>query len=48
VGHEINLITTFQHLQDFVYNVGLYYFIPGGVFDSATRNAKIPTGSTPN
>jgi len=40
VGHEINLITTFNIYKNFVYNVGLYYFIPGGVFDSATRNAE--------
>jgi hypothetical protein len=39
VGQEINLITTFNIYKNFVYNVGIYYFIPGAVFDTATKSA---------
>ena len=40
IGQEINLITTFNIYKNFVYNIGLYYFVAGDVFDSATQNAK--------
>jgi hypothetical protein len=40
VGHEINLITTINIYKNFVYNIGLYYFIAGDVFDTATRSAE--------
>jgi len=33
IGHEINLITTLKIYQNFTYNIGLAYFIPGGVYD---------------
>jgi hypothetical protein len=39
IGHEINLITTFNIYKNFVYNVGVYYFLPGDVWDTATKNA---------
>jgi hypothetical protein len=39
IGHEINLITTLKIYQNFTYNIGLGYFIPGGVYDTATKNA---------
>jgi len=45
VGHEINLITTFTIYKNFVYNVGLYYFIAGDVFDSPTTDAKPSYGA---
>jgi hypothetical protein len=44
VGHEINLITTFNIYKNFVYNVGLYYFLPGAVFDTATKDADASYG----
>ena len=39
VGHEINLITTFNIYKNFVYNVGIYYFLPGDVYDQANKSA---------
>jgi hypothetical protein len=39
IGHEINLITTLKIYQNFTYNIGLAYFIPGAVYDSATKSA---------
>jgi hypothetical protein len=39
IGHEINLITTLKIYQNFTYNIGLGYFIPGAVYDSATKSA---------
>jgi hypothetical protein len=39
IGHEINLITTVNIYKNFVYNIGLYYFIAGDVWDTATKNA---------
>jgi hypothetical protein len=44
VGHEINLITTFNIYKNFVYNVGIYYFLPGEVFDTPTRDADASYG----
>ncbi len=40
VGHEINLITTFNIYKNFVYNIGLGYFLPGDVYDSPTKSAE--------
>jgi hypothetical protein len=40
VGHEINLITSLSIYKGFVYNIGLAYFMPGDVFDSASASAK--------
>ncbi len=39
IGHEINLITTLKIYQNFTYNIGLGYFLPGDVYDSATKSA---------
>ncbi len=39
IGHEINLITTLRIYQNFTYNIGLGYFLPGDVYDSATKSA---------
>jgi hypothetical protein len=39
IGHELNLITTFNIYKNFVYNVGVYYFIAGDVWDTTTKNA---------
>ncbi len=44
VGQEINLITTFNIYKNFVYNVGIYYFLPGDVFDTATKDADASYG----
>jgi len=44
VGHEINLITTFNIYKNFVYNVGIYYFIPGDVYDTPTKGADASWG----
>jgi hypothetical protein len=44
VGHEINLITTLNIYKNFVYNIGLYYFIPGDVYDTATVSADSSYG----
>jgi hypothetical protein len=33
VGQEINLITTFNIYKNFTYNVGIYYFLPGTMYD---------------
>jgi hypothetical protein len=40
VGQEINLITTLTIYKNFVYNIGLYYFIPGSVFDLNGKDAE--------
>jgi len=39
IGQEINLITTFNIYKNFVYNVGVGYFIAGDVYDTATKSA---------
>ncbi len=39
IGHEINVITTLKIYQNFTYNIGLGYFLPGDVYDSATKSA---------
>jgi hypothetical protein len=39
IGHEINLITTLRIYQNFTYNIGLGYFLPGDIYDSATKSA---------
>ena len=44
VGHEINLITTLNIHKGFVYNIGLYYFLPGEVFDTSSRDADASYG----
>lgn len=44
IGHEINLITTVTIYQGFVYNIGLYYFIPGPVFDMNNKDADSSYG----
>ena len=40
IGQEINLITTLNIYKNFVYNVGLYYFIAGDVWDTKTLQGK--------
>ncbi|MBU1206191.1 MAG: hypothetical protein KKH04_04575 [Proteobacteria bacterium] len=46
IGHEINLITTLRIYQNFTYNIGIGYFIPGDVYDvydssaNKTKNAE--------
>jgi hypothetical protein len=45
VGQEINLITTLNIYKNFVYNIGLYYFVAGDVFDSPTTDAKPSYGA---
>jgi hypothetical protein len=40
VGQEINLITTVNIYKNFVYNIGLYYFIAGDVWDRPDKSAK--------
>jgi hypothetical protein len=40
VGQEINLITTLNIYKNFVYNIGLYYFIAGDVFDRPGKDAS--------
>jgi hypothetical protein len=44
VGHEINLITTLNIYKGFVYNIGIYYFLPGEVWDSPTKDAEASYG----
>ena len=39
IGHEINLITTLKIYQNLTYNIGLGYFLPGEVYDTATKSA---------
>lgn len=39
IGQEINLITTFKIYKNFVYNLGIAYFLPGDVYDTATLSA---------
>ncbi len=34
IGHEINLITTLKIYQNFTYNIGLGYFLPGDVYEA--------------
>jgi hypothetical protein len=33
VGSEINLITTLNIYKNFAYNIGIYYFLPGKMYD---------------
>ncbi|MDO8955416.1 MAG: hypothetical protein Q7W38_01005 [Deltaproteobacteria bacterium] len=40
IGHEINVITTLKIYPNFTYNIGLGYFLPGDIYDSATKSAK--------
>lgn len=40
VGHEINLITKLRIQQNFTYNIGLAYFLPGDVFDNPGKGAE--------
>jgi len=39
VGQEINLITTLNIYQGFVYNIGIAYFFPGDVYDRPSKSA---------
>ena len=41
VGSEINLITTFNIYKNFVYNVGIYYFLPGKMFDRVDSTGNV-------
>jgi hypothetical protein len=42
VGSEINLITTFNIYKNFVYNVGIYYFLPSDMYDKVdSRGTKL-------
>jgi hypothetical protein len=44
VGHEINLITSLNIYKNFVYHIGIYYFIPGDVYDTPTKDADASYG----
>jgi hypothetical protein len=44
IGHELNLITSINIYKGFVYHIGLYYFVPGEVFDSPTKDADASYG----
>jgi len=48
IGHEINLITTLVIYKNFVYYIGLGYFIPGPVYDTPTKSAEACYGMTTN
>jgi len=44
VGSELNLITNITIYPGFVYNIGIYYFSPGDVYDTATKSADASYG----
>ncbi len=41
VGSEINLITTFNIYKNFVYYVGIYYFLPGKMYDRVDSTGNV-------
>jgi len=41
VGSEINLITTFNIYKNFVYNVGIYYFLPSDMYDKVDAAGNV-------
>ncbi len=46
VGQEVNLITTFRIYNNFDYNVGLYVFFPGQMFDRLNSDGSTNTAAS--
>ncbi len=48
VGQELNLITTLRIYQNFDYNVGVYVFFPGAMFDRLNSDGTVFAGASPS
>jgi hypothetical protein len=44
IGQEINLITTLNIYKNFVYNIGIAYFLPGDVYDIKAGGLGVASG----